>query len=71
MSAIDTYLAKPWLAHYQPGVPPTVEVPLKSVGQAFDDATARAPERTAVVFYGRSLSYRELALATDSATGAH
>ena len=59
MSAIETYLAKPWLAHYQKGVPPTIEVPLKSVAQAFDEATERAPERPAVVFYGRSIAYRE------------
>jgi long-chain acyl-CoA synthetase len=65
MSAIETYLAKPWLAHYPKGVPPTVEVPLKSVAQAFDEATARAPERPAVLFYGRSISYRELREATD------
>jgi long-chain acyl-CoA synthetase len=65
MSAIETYLAKPWLAHYPKGVPPMVEVPLKSVAQAFDEATARAPDRPAVVFYGRSISYRELREATD------
>lgn len=65
MSAIETYLAKPWLAHYQEGVPATVEVPLKSVAEAFDEATARAPERPAVVFYGRSITYRELREATD------
>src|SRR4051812_26996151 len=39
MSAIDHYLAKPWLAHYPKGVLPTVEVPLKSLPQAFDEAT--------------------------------
>src|SRR5688572_24483419 len=65
MSAIEAYLARPWLAHYQKGVPPTVEVPLKSVNQAFDEATARAPRKPAVVFYGRSLSYGELREATD------
>ncbi|HEV3007588.1 MAG TPA: AMP-binding protein, partial [Burkholderiales bacterium] len=65
MSAIETYLGKPWLTHYQKGVPATVEVPLKSVAQAFDEATARAPERAAVVFYGRSISYRELREASD------
>ena len=65
MSAIETYLAKPWLAHYQKGVPAQVEVPLKSVAQAFDEATERAPERAAVVFYGRSISYRELREASD------
>jgi long-chain acyl-CoA synthetase len=70
MSAIETYLAKPWLAHYQGGVPATVEVPLKSVGQAFDEATERAPERPAVVFYGRSITYRELREATDRLANA-
>src|SRR5262245_20446000 len=65
MSAIETYLAKPWLAHYQKGVPATVEVPSKSVAQAFDEATERAPERAAVVFYGRSITYGELREATD------
>ena len=31
MGANDVYLAKPWLKHYPEGVPPTVEVPLKSL----------------------------------------
>jgi long-chain acyl-CoA synthetase len=65
MSAIETYLARPWLAHYPKGVPATVEVPLKSVAQAFDEATERAPDRPAVVFYGRSITYRELRDASD------
>jgi len=61
----NEYLAKPWLQHYQPGVPATVEVPLKSVPQAFDEATERAPDKAAVVFYGRSISFGELRDATD------
>ena len=65
MGASGQYLARPWLKHYQAGVPADVEVPLKSVGQAFDEATDRDPGRTAVVFYGRSISYRELREATD------
>ena len=65
MSAIETYLAKPWLAHYPKGVPAAVEVPLKSVPQLFDQATERAPDKPAVVFYGRSISYRELREASD------
>ena len=65
MSATDPYLSRPWLAHYQKGVPASVEIPAKTVPQAFDEATERSPERTAVVFYGRSISYRELREATD------
>ncbi len=60
MSALAQYLAKPWLKHYQKGVPESVDVPLKSVPQAFDEACARAPDRRAVIFYGREITYREL-----------
>ncbi len=65
MNALEQYLAKPWLKHYQPGVPAAVEVPLKSVPQVFDEATERAPDKPALVFYGRTLTYRELREATD------
>jgi long-chain acyl-CoA synthetase len=65
MGATEIYLSRPWLAHYAPGIRPDVDVPLKSVPQAFDEATSRAPDRTAVVFYGRAISYRELRDATD------
>src|SRR5712664_1917863 len=65
MGASERYLSRPWLKHYQEGVPASVAVPLKSVTRMFDEATERAPERTAVVFYGRSISYRQLREATD------
>jgi long-chain acyl-CoA synthetase len=65
MGATEIYLSRPWLAHYSPGVPAEVDVPLKSVAQAFDEATARAPQRPAVVFYGRSITYAELRGAAD------
>ena len=70
MNATETYLSRPWLAHYGKGVPAQVEVPLISVPQAFDEATERSPARTAVVFYGRSISYRELRDATDRLANA-
>jgi len=68
MSAIDVYLSRPWTKHQ--GRPAGVEVPLRSVTQAFDEATERDPGRTAVAFYGRSISYRELREATDRLANA-
>jgi long-chain acyl-CoA synthetase len=65
MNALDRYLAKPWLAHYGPGVPATVEVPNISLAQAFDQACERNPGQRAVVFYGRGISYGELSDAVD------
>src|SRR4051812_19747691 len=65
MGANDVYLGRPWLKHYAPGVPPSVDVPAKAVTQIFDEATERASARTAVVFYGRAITFRELRDATD------
>jgi long-chain acyl-CoA synthetase len=70
MSAIETYLAQPWVAHYAPGVPRSIEVAPKSVHQAFDEATERAPQRPAVAFYGRMITYAELREATDRLANA-
>ncbi|MBI4768545.1 MAG: AMP-binding protein [Deltaproteobacteria bacterium] len=54
------YEEKPWVHSYPSGVPAEVEVPLKSVGKAFDIATERWGKRTAIIFYGKKISYMEL-----------
>jgi long-chain acyl-CoA synthetase len=54
------YHQKPWLKFYPPGVPEEVEIPLKSLPQAFDEAVARWNKKTALVFYDRKISYTEL-----------
>ena len=70
MNATEIYLSRPWLAHYGKGVPASVEVPLQSVPRAFDEATEKSPDHPAVVFYGRSITYRELREATDRLANA-
>ncbi len=70
MEALAQYLAKPWVARYQKGVPETVQVPLVSVPQAFDEACDRNRDRRAVVFYGRDITYGELRDATDRLANA-
>jgi long-chain acyl-CoA synthetase len=68
-SAIDVYLSRPW-TKYQSAKPGATEVPMRSVTQVFDEATERDPGRTAVAFYGRSITYRELRDATDRLANA-
>jgi len=68
MSAIDVYLSRPWTKHQ--ARPAGIEVPLRSVTQAFDEATERDSGRAAVAFYGRSISYRELREAADRLANA-
>ncbi|MFP3897800.1 MAG: AMP-binding protein [Dehalococcoidia bacterium] len=54
------YEARPWTKWYAEGVPPDVEVENKSVVDTFNENTERWKDKTAVVFYGRKMSYREL-----------
>ncbi len=65
MDAKSLYLSRPWARFYQAGMLPSAEVPLKSVPDAFDGATERFGAKTALYFYGRAISYRELRGAVD------
>ena len=57
---MSIYHEKPWLKFYSPGTPAEVEVPIMSLPQAFDEAEAKWKKKTALIFYGRKISYIEL-----------
>lgn len=64
--------ARPWLRHYEPGVPHTIAYPPHPLHRLLDDAADRFPERPAVSFFGRDLTYRALrTLADRFAAGLH
>ncbi len=48
----------PWLKHYDPGVPPEVAPPQASVPWLLGQAAAKAPDAPALIFYGKTLTYR-------------
>ena len=54
------YDARPWLRFYPPGTPSDVGVPNESIPAAFDRAVQRWKDKTAIVFYGRKITYKEL-----------
>src|SRR5919202_824029 len=51
-----------WLHAYDPGIPATIDVPDEPLHAALADAARRYPRRTAIRFFGRSISYAELDL---------
>ncbi|HEX8967187.1 MAG TPA: AMP-binding protein, partial [Chloroflexota bacterium] len=51
---------RPWLAHYDPGVAADIEVPAEPLPAGLSRAAAEHPERAAIRFFGRSITYREL-----------
>ena len=56
----DPYSAKPWLKHYDTHVPPNLTYPAKNYLEYFLDAVASVPDRVAVYYMGRGLTFREL-----------
>ncbi len=60
MGSTSIYEEKIWLKSFPPGVPASVEVSMKSVGEAFDEATEKWNNKTAIIFYGSKISYRDL-----------
>ncbi|MCA1813563.1 MAG: hypothetical protein LC624_06385, partial [Halobacteriales archaeon] len=51
---------KPWLSHYEEGVPATVAVPDQPLDRLLRIAAQRSPHRTALWYLGRRIPYREL-----------
>ncbi len=54
------YDARPWTKWYLPGVSPDPVIEEKSVVDSFNENTEKWKDKTAVVFYGRKMSFREL-----------
>src|SRR5271157_1337893 len=60
MTQKSVYLNRPWLSSYLPSAPHEIEVPNISVTEAFDEATEKWKDKTAMMFYGKKISYKEL-----------
>jgi long-chain acyl-CoA synthetase len=58
-------MERPWLRQYETGVPATLSYPDIPLPQFLVDSASRYPERTALEFYGRRISYRQLNTLTN------
>ncbi len=56
---------RPWLAHYDPGVPAHLTYPAVPVFHFLDEAARLCPERVCLIFQGKTISYREVSNQTD------
>src|SRR5262245_37431780 len=53
--------SKPWLSHYDNGVPTSLEpYPSKSLFAFLEETAAKYPERPCTIFKGRVITYREM-----------
>jgi long-chain acyl-CoA synthetase len=60
-----TVASRPWLAHYDPGVPATLDYPSVRLDELLRRSAQRYPERSALIFFGRRTRYRALDEAVD------
>jgi long-chain acyl-CoA synthetase len=51
---------RPWLPHYDAGVPAEVDIPDVTLDELLCRSAHRHPDRTALIFYGARTSYAEL-----------
>ncbi len=61
MEATETsvYASKPWLKNYPPQIPSTLEYPDEPVFWILESTYRKYPDKEAMVFYGKSMTYSE------------
>ncbi|MBI5594022.1 MAG: AMP-binding protein [Deltaproteobacteria bacterium] len=56
----DVYSKKPWIAHYDKNVQPTLTYPDKTFSVMFAEIVKQYPDKTALIYMGRKLSFIEV-----------
>jgi long-chain acyl-CoA synthetase len=62
--------SRPWLSHYDPGVPHRLDYPAVPVFHFLDEAAQRCPERACLIFKGETQNYKRTAAQTDQIAAA-
>ncbi len=60
---------RPWLRHYEPGVPHTITYPARPIHHVLEETARKFPDRPAIMFFGREISYRRLGELADRFAG--
>jgi long-chain acyl-CoA synthetase len=60
MDAKALYMEKPWLKFYPEGVLSEVKITEQSIPEVFDEVTEKYKNNTALIFYGKKISYHLL-----------
>jgi long-chain acyl-CoA synthetase len=62
--------AKPWLAHYDKGVPQTFDIPNVPLYYFLEDSARKYPDRACTIFKGAVITYQEMDAITDHIAAA-
>ena len=61
---------KPWLAHYDKGVPHTVEIPHAPLFHFLEESARKYPDRACTIFKGAVITFKEMNELTDRMAAA-
>ena len=61
---------KPWVAHYDKGVPQTIDYPKAPLFHFLEEAARTYPDRACTIFKGAVITYKEMNALTDSVAAA-
>ncbi|MGZ9165379.1 MAG: AMP-binding protein, partial [Anaerolineales bacterium] len=61
---------QPWLAHYDKGVPQTIEVPNAPLFYFLEESARKYPDRACTIFKGAVITYKEMNAITDHVAAA-
>ena len=61
---------KPWLAHYDKGVPHTVDIPSAPLFHFLEESARKYPDRACTIFKGAVITYKEMNELTDRVAAA-
>jgi len=61
---------KPWLAHYDKGVPQTIDIPNVPLFHFLEESARKYPDRACTIFKGAVITYKEMNAITDRVAAA-
>lgn len=62
--------SRPWLSHYDKGVPQSIDYPKQSLNFFLEDAARKYPDRACTIFKGAVISYLKMNEITDQVAAA-
>jgi long-chain acyl-CoA synthetase len=59
-NVLNFILSKPWTKNYDEGVPSEINIPEKPLYSSIDEAANTYPEKTAIIFFDKKITYKQL-----------
>ncbi len=60
MEAVPSYSDHPWIRFYEAGIPAHLEYPDITLGEVMSRTVSKYPDHTALLFFGKKISYGQL-----------